>query len=254
MSRSSAKTLRVALAPAEIALAVARNAAVSRPVANPEAGAPALLATLDEALSEPAFRSRDIEIVVSQHFVRHVVTAAPGKALSRSEEVALVASTFESIYGDVTSGWRMLAQSQPPSFGLVGAAIDASFVAQLEQILARHRFAELRILPFATVASARLPSAFSGWWALVEPGWLTLFEGTRNAWRKFVDQPVGADWTVRVADLIFGEAEPDTRATPVWLQPAGVGSLDVPSSSGPIDWKVLPYRPELHGASALLDY
>lgn len=254
MSRSSAKAVRLALAPAEIALA--RPGAAPVALATSEPGLRALLPLVDEALAGPAAGTRRIEVIVSQHFVRHVVTPAPGKTLSRAEELALVKSTFESIYGDTAAGWHVLVQSQPPQFGLVGAALDAVFLAQLEQMLARHRFAEVHIRPLASFAAGRLPADFSGWWALAESGWLTLFEGTGRAWQQIVAQPVAPDWAAALPDLIARETElapASPGATPVWIQAVGTGPVDTPAADTAFDWTVLPHTPERRGAAALLD-
>lgn len=253
MSRSSAKALRLALAPAEIALARPGGAPVSLTTSEP--GLRALLPLIDEALADPAAGARRIEVVVSQHFVRHVVTPAPGKSLSRAEEMALVRSTFESIYGDVATEWRILVHSQPPQFGLVGAALDTAFLAQLEQMLTRHRFTEVHIRPLASLAAGRLPAHFSGWWALAESGWLTLFEGSGRAWQQIVAQPVGPDWAASLPDLVARETDPALRpaTTQIWLQPVGTGPVETPAADATFDWTVLPHDLNLRGAAALLE-
>lgn len=254
MSRSSANTLRLALAPAEVAFARPDLAPAS--LATRETGLHALLPLVDEALANAAAGVARVDVIVSQHFVRHVVTPAPGKALSRAEEHALVTSTFESIYGDAAGAWRVLVQSQPPRFGLVGAALDAAFLAQLEPLLARHRLTDVRIRPLASGAAERLPADFSGWWALAENGWLTLFERSGRAWQQIVAQPVGTDWVASLPDLIARETEPATTrsaATPVWLQAVGTGPIETPAADGAFDWTVLPHKPEVRGAVALLE-
>jgi hypothetical protein len=127
VSRSPAEPLRIALAPGEVALLRGRGTPASRVLATSELSAASLLPLLDEALADPAWRSRRVEVVLSQHFVRHVLTPPPAKALSRAEEHALVAASLREIYGDEAAHWRVQVHSQPPQYGLVGAAIDASF-------------------------------------------------------------------------------------------------------------------------------
>jgi len=86
VSRWSAETLRIALAPGEAALLRTRGTPTSRVLAAGERDAASLLPLLDEALADPDWHGRRVEVVLSQHFVRHVLTPPPDKALSRAEE------------------------------------------------------------------------------------------------------------------------------------------------------------------------
>lgn len=255
MSRWSTDRLRVALAPGEIALA-RRNGAPARTFAAREAGLRGLLPALAEALSDSEWQTGRVEIVLSQHFVRHVVTPAPGKTLSRDEEHALVRGTFESIYGEAAAGWRVDVISQPPQFGLLGAAVDAGFLAQLEQLLAAHAFTHVSIQPLASLAVHRLPRNFNGWWVLAEPGWMTLFSGTGRVWRHVAAQPVDANWTALLPELIARETElasSEPGAPTVWLQPVGTGPVAPPLANAEAEWQVLQHHSEARGAHALLD-
>lgn len=249
MSRWSAKTLRIAFAPGEMALLRAND---SRVLATHERSAVSLLPLLAEALADPAWHSRRVEAVLSQHFVRHVLTPPPGKALSRDEETALAAASLREIYGDEAGNWKVRVLSQPPQYGLVGAAVDASFVQQLDALLARHGFRDVTIRPLASVAAHRLPSKFQGWWALAEPGWLSLFGGANGVWQHLAGQPVDADWAGALPELIEREAAWATLPPPatVWIQALGVGAVSTPVS-GNGRWQVLPYDSKTRGVLAL---
>ncbi len=144
MSRWSADPLHIALAPGEVALLAGGE---SRLLATDARDAASLLPLLDEALADPAWPRRRVEVVLSQQFVRQVLTPPPGKALARAEESALVAASLREIYGDEAAGWRIAVHSQPPHAGLVGAAVDADFMQQLEALLARHDCRNVTISP-----------------------------------------------------------------------------------------------------------
>jgi hypothetical protein len=248
----SADSLRIALAPGEAALLRARNASASRVLTTPEHAAASLLPLLDEALADPAWRSRRVEVVLSQHFVRLVLTPPPGKALARGEEQALVSASLREIYGDEADQWRVQVLSQQPQYGLVGAAVDASFIQQLDALLARHGFREVTIRPLASIAARRLPKKFAGWWALAEPGWLTLFGGAKGAWQHIAGQPIDADWAVALPDLIEHEAGLATlpASSAVLVQAVGAGT--VPRDlAGKAHWRILPHDGQALGALAL---
>lgn len=250
MSRWSAETLRIALAPGEAALLRTRGTSTSRVLAAGERDAASLLPLLDEALADPDWHGRRVEVVLSQHFVRHVLTPPPGKALSRAEERALAGASLRNIYGDEALQWNVQALSQPPQHGLIGAAMDASFIQQLDALLARHGFREVTIRPLASVAAQHLPGKFAGWWALVEPGWLTLFGSANGIWHHLGGQPVGDDWVDALPDLIEREALSAPQALPsaVWIQAVGTGPIPKPAAG---DWQMLPYDPDTRGALAL---
>jgi hypothetical protein len=191
-------------------------------------------------------------VVLSQHFVRHVLTPPPGKALRRNEEAALVAASLREIYGDEANQWKVQVHSQPPQAGLVGAAMDASFAQQLDALLARHGFRDVAIRPLASFAAPRLPKKFQGWWVLAEPGWLSLFGGTHGIWQHLTALPVGADWAATLPELIEREAAWTTlpERPSVWIQALGVGTVATPTS-GNARWQVLPHDSQANGALAL---
>ncbi len=249
MSRWSAEPLRIALAPGEAALLNPRG---TRVLTTHARSATSLLPLLDEALGDPAWRSSRVEVVLSQHFVRHVLTPPPGKALRRNEEAALVAASLREIYGDEAAHWRVQVHGQPPQAGLVGAAIDESFAQQLDALLARHGFLEAAIRPLSSIAAQRLPKKFEGWWALVEPGWLGLFGGANGVWQHLAGQPVDADWITALPGLIEREAGWSTLpAKPaVWVQALGVGAVSTPVVDN-ARWQMLPCDSQVRGALAL---
>lgn len=250
MSRWSADSLRIALAPGEAALLRPRGTPASRVLATSERNASSLLSLLDEALADPDWHGRRVEVVLSQHFVRHVLTPPPGRTLSRAEERALVGASLRNIYGDEALQWNVQVLSQPPQHGLVGAAMDASFIQQLDALLARHGFREVAIRPLASVAARRLPQRLAGWWALAEPGWLSLFGSANGIWRHVAGQPVGDDWITVLPELIDREtaAAAEALSSAVWVQAVGTGPIPKPAAG---DWQVLPHDPGTRGALAL---
>jgi hypothetical protein len=252
VSRWSADPLRIALAPGEAALLRTHGTPASRVLATDERSAASLLPLLDEALADPAWRSRAVEVVLSQHFVRHVLTPPPGRPLSRAEERALVSASLREIYGDEAQQWNVQVISQPPQFGLVGAAVDAAFTQQLDALLARNGFRDVAVRPLASFAARRLPGQFAGWWVLAEPGWLSLFGGANGTWHHLAGQPIGDDWAGTLPDLIGLEAGLAALALPstVWIQAVGTGPVSKPAS-GNERWELLPHDPSARGALAL---
>lgn len=247
MSRWLAEPLRIALAPSEAALLRGDKRLV---LTTPERSPASLLPLLDAALVDAAWRGSRVDVVLSQHFVRHVLTPPPRKAISQAEERALVAAAFRNIYGDAASAWQIEVHSQPPQHGLLGAAVDATFAQQLDALLARHGFRDITIRPLASVAATRLPSKLDGWWALVETGWLSLFNASRGIWRTVSAQPIDAGWSTQLSELIARESVGDALPT-VWVHGFGVGTVATPDGDH-ARWQILPHDNRTRGALALV--
>lgn len=247
MSRWWAEPLRIALAPGEAALLRGDKQLV---LSTPERSAASLLPLLDAVLADIAWRGSRVEVVLSQHFVRHVLTPPPRKALSCDEERALVAAALRNIYGDEASAWQIKVHSQPPQHGLLGAAVDASFTQQLDALLARHGFCDISIRPLASVAATRLPAQLDGWWALVETGWLSLFNASRGIWQSVAAQPIDTGWSTQLTELIARESVGDVLPT-VWVQGFGVGTVATPDGDT-ARWQILPHDNRAQGALALV--
>lgn len=249
MSRWPSDTLRIALAPGEAALLRART---SRVLTSPARTAASLLPLLDATLSEPDWQCPRVEVVLSQHFVRQVLTPPPGKALSRTEEQALVAASLREIYGEAAAHWQVQVHSQPPHYGLVGAAVDTALVQQLDALLARHGCRDVHIRPLASHAARHLPARLDGWWVLAEAGWLSVFGGSHGVWHHLAAQPTDADWARALPQLIEREAAQAVLPMPatVWVQALGAGAVAAPKS-GTTRWQVLPHDSGIQGALAL---
>ncbi len=256
MSRWSVEPLHIALAPGEVALLGGRE---SRLLATEARNAASLLPLLDEALADAVWPRRRVEVVLSQQFVRQVLTPPPGKALTRAEEAALVAASLREIYGTEAAGWRVAVHSQPPHAGLVGAAIDADFLQQLEALLMRHGCRTIAITPLASRAVQRLPARFDGWWIAVEPGWATLMGAIGGVWQHVAAQPLDAEWRTALPEWLARESEctaaPITRQ--VWLQPFGLGAVGRiatdPAMADGWHWHTQPHDAQTHGATALVE-
>ncbi len=249
MSRWSADVLRIALTPGEIALA--RGARRHALPAGRDAAS--LLPALDAALADAAWRAPRVEVVLSQHFVRHVLTPPPGKALLAAEERALVAASLRDIYGDLVQGWDVRVHSQPPQAGLLGAAIDDAFARALDALHARHGCRAVAIRPLASVAARHAPRRVEGWWVLVEPGWLTLFGGAGGCWQHVAGLPIDDAWHAALPDLVARERGSAATAIPpvAWLQTLGMGAVAAPRDAD-LRWQVLPHDAQSGGARALL--
>lgn len=258
MSLWSRDHLRIALAPGGLAL-LRHNGQPDKPLASKSVVSegrdwPSLMPLLEHELADPAWRASHVEVVLSNHYVRYVLTSPPGKALSRIEEDALVAASFREIYGNETANWRMRTQSQPPQFGLVGAAIDEALAVQLGSVFVRHQYANWALNPLATLAAQRNPQRLADWWVLVEPGWACLFNAVGGYWRYLSSQPLDETWREHLPAMLEREARmaggaPGDQPLRAIIQSVGAGNGALPTTPG-WNWQMAPQRSE-YGVLAL---
>ena len=206
MSLWSRNQLRIALAPQGLAL-VRHHGNPAKPVASKSVASPvrdwqSLLPLLERELADAAWRAPQVEVVLSNQYVRYALTPPPGKALSQPEETALVSASFREIYGAETASWRIRVLSQPPQFGLVGAAIDESLIIEIGDLLKRHRYTNWAMKPLASLT----PQPTADWWVLAEPGWLCLFNAVGGHWRYLSGQPADDHWQRSLPETLNREA------------------------------------------------
>lgn len=258
MSRWSRDQLRIALVPNGVAL-LRHRGQPGKPVASKSIACDtrdwqSLMPLLERELAEPAWRAPRVEVVLSNHYVRYVITPPPGKALNQSEEAALVDASFREIYGAETADWRIRVYSQPPEYGLVGAAIDESLAARLSEVFKYP--ADWKLRPLASLAAQHHSHPATDWWVLAEPGWMCLFHTVNGYWRYLSAQPVDAHWRSALPGMLDREARmagsvpPAGLAQTVLIQSMGMGSAPPPVASG-WDWRITTQPNLEHGALAL---
>ena len=258
MSLWSRDNLRIALAPNGLAL-LRYNGQPGKPSASKVIACDtrdwqSLMPLLEHELADPAWRAPHVEVVLSNHYVRYVLTSPPGKALSQIEEAALVAASFREIYGNEAIDWRIRTHSQPPQFGLVGAAIDEALGLQLGGLFARHLFTDWALNPLATLAAHRNSRRLADWWVLIEPGWACLFNAEGRYWRYLSSQPIDEQWRNQLPEMLEREArmagtQRGDKPLTAMIQPVGVGHGALPVTPG-WNWQMAPQRSE-HGVLAL---
>jgi len=250
--------LRIALAPGGLAL-VRHHGNPGKPVASKLVACEthdwqSLLPMLERELADPAWRAPRIEVVLSNQFVRLVLTPPPGKALKQAEETALVAASLREIYGEEAQGWRVRVHSQPPQFGLVGAAIDDSLAALLGDLFKRCACADWSLNPLAGIAAGR--GARADWWVLAEPGWVCVFMQSGGYVRHLSCRPVGDDWRETLPDMLSREtssaglAGSGNATQSALIQAVGIGHASPPAAPG-WNWRVMTHNSSERGVLAL---
>lgn len=259
MSRSSHDRLRIALAPHALALVRLKGSAehpvASKSIACDTRDWQSLMLLLEAELADASWHAPRVEVVLSNHFVRYVITPPSGKALKQSEEAALVNASLREIYGAEATEWRIRVHSQPPQYGLVGAAIDERLATRLDEILTRAGLTHWHLQPLTTLA-AQHSNRTVDWWVLAEPGWVCLFHAVDGYWRYLSAQAVDANWPSTLPEMLDREARmagltrPAGKTQNVLIQAIGLSPVTPPATTG-WHWQMAKSTTEERGALAL---
>jgi len=149
------------------------------------------LDALEALLSEPAWRGKDIVIILSAHYTRHVlVPTSPGMA--EDELMAVAQLVFRETYGDLAQDWDVTVS--PPASGqpTIACAVPHPLLAALRSVSdsrGRLRTIQPSLMPVFNRAR-RIMGDAAGCLALVEPRRVTLASVENGQW-KYVDTRAG---------------------------------------------------------------
>lgn len=259
MSRWSRDRLRIALAPHALALlrhrGRAEQAVASKIIACDTRDWQSLMLLLEAELTDATWHAPRVEVVLSNHFVRYVITPPPGKALKQSEEAGLVSASLREIYGAEANDWRVRVLSQPPQEGLVGAAIDERLATRLAEIFTRLGFTHWTLQPLTTLAAAHPPRT-ADWWVVAEPGWMCLYHVVSGYWRHLSAQAIDAQWASALPEMLdraarmAGAVRAAGQTQTVLIQTIGLDPITPPATSG-WHWQLAQSASTERGALAL---
>lgn len=217
---------RVSLLPDRAGVAARGRAPLTRESA--EGGLGALDALLAE--TKPKGRAR---VTLSHHHARLFLVPAPAVWL-REQEMRpwLAAQLAEPLGAEAANHWRLTWDLTPPGQPILVAAVQTALFDALSATLARHGLALAGVQPWLAAAwnKRRQLVGASGWYALLEPGRLTLLRLKQGQPVSLRQRQTGADTGLEIADelrallaresLLAGVAD----AGDLWLERAGVSS------------------------------
>ena len=252
MSRWSAEPLHIALAPGEVALLGGRESRLRRltPRTPPQPAAAARRGTGRSGVAAPpggggavaAVRAPGADAAARQG-------ARTCRRSARWSPPACVRFTAMK-----RLGWRVAVHSQPPHAGLVGAAIDADFLQQLEALLARHGCRTVAITPLASRACNAACRVLTAGGSLSNPAGQRSWApsaGSGNTWppsRWMRNGDALPEWLAR-------EAEWTALRLPGRFGCSRSGSVRwaAARSGDGWHWHTLPHDAQAHGATALVE-
>lgn len=146
---------------------------------------------LETLLAEPSWRGRDIVVILSAHYVRHVVLP-PGRGMSDSERQTLAAVVFHDTFGDLARDWELRVSPAASGMPTLACGMPRPLLAALRTVCAaRGRLYSIQpgLMPVFRRARHEIGKS-AGCLALVEPGRITLAFVENGMW-KYIDSRAG---------------------------------------------------------------
>lgn len=95
------------------------------------------IAALDLLLAEAGWRGRAVTVVLSSHYVRHVVVPAQAD-LAESELQTLAGVVFRDIFGELAGEWELRVSPARASAATLACGVPRALLASLDAVCATH--------------------------------------------------------------------------------------------------------------------
>jgi hypothetical protein len=164
------------------------------------------LDALREWLGRLKSGAKDARVVLSSHFVRHLLVPWNATVAGEREELALAGARFVQVYGEVARSWTVRVSSGAPGTPLLAAAVDTAFLDAVVALLGKSPL-RLRSVQPALMAACNLQFANvapNAWVAIAEPGQLLLGLQRDGQWKSLRSRPIDGG-QVLLAEVIEQE-------------------------------------------------
>ncbi|MHB1187818.1 hypothetical protein [Thiobacillus sp.] len=215
--------LRVALTPGRVAVAAGRDYREATVAAPGWAGAREALSGL---LAGSALRGR-ASVTLSHHFSPVHLLPSPPVTLKPLEMQGWIRDTLARQYGESGRDWQVSWQAEPPGEPFLVSSLEPAHLAELEGVLRAASIRPVEVQPWLAVAWNRQRRHLGrghAWYALAEPGRLTLLRLEDGRARSLRAAPVQDDAVAALADLLTREAllAGEEAPAPLWIESAAL--------------------------------
>ena len=176
----------------------------------PAAGEPAWqtpLAALRAWLAQSKCAPTQVEIIVSDSFVRYALIPWSDQLQNRAELAALSRIHFEALYGTQAAAWEIKLDCGDYGKAGIGCAIDQALMVALRDLCAAHGLRWMSLQPY-------FMRAFNRWrrrigrdalFGVVDAGQCVLASLKDGAWHSIRTVRAAQDWEVALPVLIARE-------------------------------------------------
>lgn len=216
-------SLRIALTPGRVAVAAGRayrEAAVAAP------GWAGALEALSGLLAGSALRGR-ASVTLSHHFSPVHLLQSPPVALKPLEMQGWIRDTLARQFGEAGRDWQVSWAAEPPGAPFLASSLEPAHLAELEGVLRAASIRPVEVQPWLAVAWNRQRRRLGrgrAWYALAEPGRLTLLGLEDGRVRSLRAAPLQDDAVAALAGLLRREAllAGEDAPAPLWIESAAL--------------------------------
>jgi len=179
----------------------------------------AALGSLEKLLQARAPRAADAGVVLSNHFVRHMLLEANGALAGREEWSAYAAHHFEKTYGAAARDWDIRVTQAGAAQPRLACAIDKALLEALSAAFGSGPARLRSVQPYLMAAfNGALPAMqeSSFWLVLQEPGRMLLGLLRDGAWRSVRSRRAGARWREELPQILEREGALLAAEEPCW--------------------------------------
>lgn len=144
------------------------------------------LAALQHWLEQEGGAPGALEVELSDRFVRYALVPWSDAVSGRAELAALARVHVEALYGDIASGWQVLADMGEHGSAGIACALDADLLVALRALCGAHRLRLAALQPrfMRAFNGARGDIGADALLACVEPGQCVLASRRDGAWHS----------------------------------------------------------------------
>jgi len=129
-----------------------------------------------------------MHLVLSNHFVRYMLLPWESVVACRGDTLALARAQFQLVFGDAASAWHIAAEAPRFRASCLAAAVDGRLLSTANEMAAAAGWQIASVRPHLLSALRRWRAATrkrtekeSGWFAVFEPGRLSVLGSTRGS-------------------------------------------------------------------------
>lgn len=264
------KELRVVFSPDRVALSLVRRTlslrglrrtihdAYSVPCDSASGAQPwrAALLALETALPGYAAGKTRATVILSNHFLRYTLVPWHAELADVEEDLSFARHCFTKVYGKDAQQWELRLNPEAPEATRLASAVDAELLAALKGVFSGAGIPLQSIQPHLMAAFNRCRSRLrqrSAWFAVIEPGNLSLALLHQGRWSRVRSLRIGSAWAVELPLILEREAymaDIETVPHEVYLWDAGAGDAALPEND---PWQFHALTPgKVSGSAAVL--
>jgi hypothetical protein len=165
---------------------------------------------MKQLLKQAGPDSADVEVVLSNHFVRYLLVEAQPDLSSLDEEQAFVRFSFSEIYGDDVQNWSIRWGEGLDLTPQVASAVDQGLVDQIKKELTNAGLRLQSLKPYLMAAFNHIRKSIdfrTFCFVLVEPGRVCIGSFQDGDWKSLRSSRLGVDWADELPSVIERELQ-----------------------------------------------